>query len=315
MKKETRKTLSNLIRLVVGVGLITLLLWRLDFNAILTNIMSVEVSFLLYGIIIYVFFVLISAWRWHVLLRYKRFTMPFMRTLAVYFIATFFNNFLPTTIGGDVMRVLYSMKERRADAVATVLVDRILGFVGLFTFALCAVLFLLLVKKQTEFLPLMIFGLLGIVVLTYLFFSEGVYTRVSPFITRLKVLRIGERLNRLHEATTEFSGAWGLVGICVFQSLVIQGLLALGPFIVMRGMGVSTIDVLPFFIYIPIINVISMIPISFNALGVREYSYSVLFGRVNLPPEISVAISLVSFFLYFIVSLIGGIIFIFYKKE
>lgn len=315
MKKRTHKTISYCVRLLIGVGLIALLLWRLDFNTIFRTIFSVEISYLLYGIVPYLLFVIVSAWRWHVLLVYKNFRMTFAKTLMIYFIATFFNNFLPTTIGGDVMRVLYSMKDRRADAVATVLVDRILGFVGLFIFALCAVLYLLAVKQQTEFLPVIIIGLASIIIITYLLFSQQVYRRISPLISRVKIMRIGERLNHLHEATTEFSRASALIILCVCLSVVIQMLLALSPFIVLRGMGITTLDVVPFFIYVPIINVISMIPVSFNALGVREYSYSVLFSRVNLLPETSVAISLVSFFLYFVVSLIGGLIFIFYKKE
>lgn len=250
------------------------------------------------------------------LLVHKKFNIPFSRTLVIYFIATFFNNFLPTTIGGDVMRVLYSMKDRRADALATVLVDRILGFVGLFIFALLAVLYLFVMKRQTEFLPFTLGGFIVIIIITYLFFSERAYKKLSPLVQKIKIFRIGDRLNKLHEAATDFSGAWSVISVCVILSIVIQALLAIVPFFVMQGMLISNkVSVLPFFIYIPIINVISMIPISFNALGVREYFYVLLFSRVGFAAETSVVISLVAFFLYFMLSLVGGIFFIFVKRK
>lgn len=316
LKKENRKVISTILRVMVGIALIAILVWRLDVSKIFANIRSIETVFLLYALIPYFLFIVVSAWRWQILLVHKKFDIPFSRTLVIYFIATFFNNFLPTTIGGDVMRVLYSMKERRADALATVLVDRILGFVGLFVFALSAVLYLFVVKRQTEFLPFTLGGLIIIIIITYLFFSERAYNKLSPIVQKIKLFKIGDRLNRLHEAATDFSSAWSTIIACIVLSIIIQAFLAIGPFFVMQGMLVnSKVSILPFFIYIPIINVISMIPVSFNALGVREYFYVLLFSRVGFTAETSVVISLVAFFLYFILSLIGGILFIFVKRK
>jgi uncharacterized membrane protein YbhN (UPF0104 family) len=133
-------------------------------------------------------------------------------------------------------------------------------------------------------------------------------------VKKVTLFRLGERLNRLHNATVDFGGAWWTIIVCLFQSVLIQGFLALAPFLVMRGMGLETIGILPFLIYVPIINIVSMIPISFNALGVREYFYILLLGRVDVPAESAVAISLVSFFLYFVLSLVGFICFIFYRQ-
>ena len=315
LKKENLKLLSTITRIVVGVGLILFLLWRLDFNKILSNIQSLEASYLFYGLITYLFFVIVSAWRWQVLLDFKKFVIPFGRTSVLYFIALFFNNLLPTTVGGDVMRVLYTMKKRKADALAIVLVDRILGFVGLFVFALFAVLYLLIVKQQTEFLPFIVIGLVAIVFITYVFFSERVYSMLAPMVQKLKVLRLGERLNRLHEAATEFGGAWGPITLCVVHSIIIQALLAIAPFFVLLAIGNFEVGILPFFIYVPIINVVSMIPVSLNALGVREYFYVLLFARAGVAGETSLAVSLVSFFLLFLLSLIGGVFFILYRKK
>lgn len=292
-----------------------MLLWRFNVATIITHIKQLAPWHTAYAIIAYILFIVFSAWRWQILLAFKKFRIPFFRILIIYFIALFFNNLLPTTVGGDVMRVVYTMKDRRADALATVIVDRILGFVGLFVFALGAVVFLTVSNQQTEFLPFMLIGMVIIAAITYVFFSERAYRTISPIIGKVKIFRIGERLNHLHEAATDFGGAWRVVLICVIHSIIIQALLAIAPYFVMRGMGVTDVSMLTFFIYVPIINVISMIPISLNALGVREYTYVILFERAGLAGETAFAVSLVSFFLIFLLSLLGGVAFMLYRKN
>jgi len=267
------------------------------------------------ALLCYLFFIIVSAWRWQVLLEYKKIPMPFIRTSLVYFIALFFTNFLPTTVGGDLMRVVYSVREKKADAVAVVLADRILGFVGLFLFGLAAVLFLFIRQHRGEFLSLMIAGLAALVMITIFLFSERAYRTVSPLFDRIKLLKFGERVNNLHRTMTDFGGAWGPITLCIVHSILIQAFLALSPFFVLRSMGDFKTGILPFLIYVPIINVICMIPVSFNGLGVRENSYALFFARAGLAGETSVTISLVSAFLAFLWSLLGGLIFIFYRKK
>ena len=315
MKKEILKRLWTPIRIIVGIVLITLLLWRFNITSIIDHIRHLDPLYTVYAIIAYLLFIIFSAWRWQILLEFKKFKIPFFRTLVVYFIALFFNNLLPTTVGGDVMRVVYTMKDRRADALATVIVDRILGFIGLFLFALGAVVYLMFDKQQTEFLPFIIIGLCVVTAITFVFFSERAYRIISPVITRIKIFRIGARLNHLHEAATDFGGAWGVIIACVVHSIIIQALLAIAPFFVMKGMQVSDVTIMAFFIYVPIINVVSMIPVSLNALGVREYTYVFLFERAGMLGETAFAVSLVSFFLIFALSLLGGVAFMLYRKK
>jgi uncharacterized protein (TIRG00374 family) len=315
LSKEKYKRLLTAARVVVGIGLILFLIYALDIQKIINNIRGIKYIYLFYAAIPYFLFIILSAWRWQVLLDFKKFGIRFRETIRIYFISLFFNNLLPTTVGGDMMRVAYTMKERRADALATVLVDRILGFVGLFIFSLIAVFYLLIEKNETEFLPFMLIGLCVVVLITYVFFSEKAYAFISPAISRLKILKIGERINRLHEAGTDFGGAWGPISLCVAHSVVIQATLAIAPFFVLLGMGNSELGLVPFFIYVPIINVISMIPVSLNGLGVRENSYVILFSRVGLDGEVSLAVSLVSFFIIFGFSLVGGLFFIFHKRR
>lgn len=314
-KKSKLNLLWNLLRILIGILLIAFLLIKLDIEKIILQFRSLNIKFLFYALIPYFLFIVVSAWRWQVLLDYKRMAMPFKNSLIIYFISLFFNNFLPTTVGGDVMRVLYSTKNRKTDALAIVLADRILGFVGLFIFGLFAVVYLYLFQKRTEFISLMIIGLFALLFVTFILFSERVYAIFAPVMVKLKLFNIGEKINNLHRTMTDFGSAWGVIILCIIQSIIIQALLAIAPYLVLQSMGNFEVSLLPFFIYLPIINVISMVPISFNALGVRENAYVFLFQRAGLNGEVSLTVSLVSFFLIFIWSLLGGVFFVFYKKN
>ncbi len=315
LKKGTSKILWPILRILIGVGLIVVLLVKLDAGKIINHVKNMNIHYLLLALIPYLLFIVVSAWRWQVLLNYKRMHIPFKNSLMVYFIATFFNNFLPTTVGGDVMRIVYSTKGRKTDALAVVLADRILGFIGLFVFGLGAVIYLYIFQQRSEFVILMIVGLLGLIFVTFMLFSEKVYDFFTPIMSKLRMLQIGERINNLHKTMTEFGSAWNTIILCIIQSIMIQVLLAIPPFLVLRSMGNFEVSIIPFFIYLPIINVISMIPISINALGVRENAYVLLFQRTGLSGEVAMTISLVSFFLVLLWSLLGGIIFILYKKK
>ncbi|MEO0142662.1 MAG: lysylphosphatidylglycerol synthase transmembrane domain-containing protein [candidate division WOR-3 bacterium] len=308
-------TLWTVLRFFIGAGLIAFLLIKLDVGRIFQYIKNMDIRYLILALIPYLLFIIFSTWRWQVLLDYKKMEIPFKSALVIYFIAFFFNNLLPTTIGGDVMRVLLSMKNRKAEALAIVLADRILGFIGLFCFGLLSVIYLSLFQNRSEFLSLMIIGLSLLIFITFLLFSKRVYSIFSPAVGRIKILRIGERINNLHNTMTDFGSAWGVIIICIIQSIIIQALLSISPYLVLKSMGKFDVSILPFFIYLPIINVISMIPVSFNALGIRENAYVILFQRAGLSGEVSMTISLVSFFIFFLLSLIGGIFFIFYKKS
>jgi len=309
------KWIWTALRVIIGVVLIAFLLWKLNLGRILEHVRAMDIRYLIAAMATYFAFIMISAWRWQILLDRKKIVIPFGRTVAIYFISLFFNNVFPTTIGGDVTRVLYAAPERKAESLATVFADRIMGFIGLFIFSLGWVLYIMVFLGRTEFLLFVIVGLVLLLLITYILFSEKVYLFFAPLVEKIKIFRIGERLSNLHKTMTDFGGAWGVITLCVIQSIVMQALLAFAPLLVLRSMGDYKLGIVPFFLYVPIINIISMIPVSFNALGVRENAYVLLFSRVGLEGAVSFTMSIISFFLVFIYSLVGGVCFIFYRRK
>src|SRR5262249_57193363 len=82
---------------------------------------------------LYLVMIFISAWRWYVLLKAQHIAVPFGTVVQSYLVATFFNNFLPSNIGGDVVRIRDTAPHAGSKTLATtiVLVDRGIGLLGL----------------------------------------------------------------------------------------------------------------------------------------------------------------------------------------
>ncbi len=311
------KRLFNILRIAVGVLLIGYLFSRIDLGSVVAHISKANVGYLVLACLPYAVFILISAWRWKILLDYKEMGLSFPAVLRIYFIHLFFNNFLPSNVGGDVARVAFTMKEKkRADALATVLVDRVLGFFGLFIFGFFSVLMLYLTVHKIEFLSFLIVGFVGLGVISTVMFSSTINRLVAPGLQKVRILHIGERLARLYETFVHFGKARTAMAVCVIISFFVQALLAIAPYVILQALPVKYDEVsyLSFFIYLPIINILSMIPVSVGGIGVRENSYVFLFRRVGLPPDVAVSVSIISFILTFIFSLPGGIFYLSHRR-
>lgn len=311
------KRIFNVLRILFGLLLLVYLFSRINLRLVVNHMVGADVKFFLLACIPYLFFILLSAWRWKILLDYKELGVSFSTVLKIYFIHLFVNNFLPTTVGGDVVRVAYTMKEqRRAEALASVLVDRVIGFLGLFIFAFFSVLLLYITLKKVEFLAFLIVGFAVLLVISTVMFSERLYRLLSPLLLRIRLLRLGERLTRLYETFVHYGKGRMPMVYCIILSFFIQALLAYAPYLILQALPTKfNISYLSFFIYIPMINVLTMIPVSVGGIGVRESSYVFLFKRANLPADAAVSVSLLYYFFTFLFSLPGAVLFIIYRRK
>jgi uncharacterized protein (TIRG00374 family) len=136
----TKSRLIDLLKLAVALGLLVWLFLRLpDPAALWQQILNANKVLLLLGALCYTAAVALSGLKWGVLLRAAGIQVPATRLLSYQWMAEFFNNFLPAQVGGDVMRgyAVAVDTRRKADATASVLIDR---FIGLIIFMLFAAL-------------------------------------------------------------------------------------------------------------------------------------------------------------------------------
>src|SRR5687767_16028109 len=114
---------------LVSAALLALLLSRVDAGRLWNVARTASIPWLAAAIGLYVLMVLVSAWRWGLLLEAQGIVLRYSRLAVSFLVACFFNNFLPSNIGGDVVRVADTAPAAGSKTLATtvVLLDRGIG--------------------------------------------------------------------------------------------------------------------------------------------------------------------------------------------
>src|SRR4029077_3114790 len=128
-----RRVMVMALKLAVSVALLAWLFSRVDMGALWATARRASPLWLTIAFAIYALNVLLSVWRWWLLVDAQELDVPFKQLNASMLVALFFNNFLPSNIGGDVVRIADTAKIARSKTLAAtvVLVDRIMGMMGL----------------------------------------------------------------------------------------------------------------------------------------------------------------------------------------
>jgi uncharacterized protein (TIRG00374 family) len=299
------------IKIGVSGGLLYLLLSRVDVGHLWHVARTASLGWLATAITLYFMMVLVSAWRWGLLLKVQQVSASFGTLLNSFLVATFFNNFLPSNIGGDVVRIRDTARVARSRTLATtvVLLDRGLGLLGLvFVSALGASL----ASARSEAV-----GPIGPGIL-WLVFIAGVTVTVAMVVLPhglgrllrpLEVLHqewVRERIERLTDVLHRFRAApqslvLGFAGAILVQITIVAFYAA-----VARALAVPV----PFAhlaILIPLSFIVQMLPISVNGFGVREGLFTFYFAQLHLPAESALALSFVSAALIMLFSTTGAV--------
>jgi len=127
-------------KLFVSGALLTILFWRVDRLTFIRTVQALPLKVFLGCAGLYALGYLISTVRWQRLLLAEGIRLPLWRLILVYFEGAFFNLFLPTLIGGDIVRgyAIYRITRGHDASVASILVDRLSGFAALIAIAMVA---------------------------------------------------------------------------------------------------------------------------------------------------------------------------------
>jgi len=248
----------------------------------------------------------ILALRWWILLRGHGFAVPYGRTFLLSYAGVFFNNLLPGGVGGDLTKAVLaaSGEERKAAIVGTVLLDRVIGLVVLvFLGAACLTPFA--GRFGDARVPLLVYGLAGASVVGYLAYFDPRLRRLAaarlPFRGTLVQLDGVFRAVREKRRLTAASAALSLLSQCA-TILIVWGLA--------RALGLGQTPLWQFFVFEPVIFIVTALPISVGGWGVQEGAYALLFATFGgMTREEAVALSILVKLSMLAASVPGGILF------
>ena len=259
----------------------------------------------------------IIAARWKILLAVQGVTPGFFTLVKSMMVAIFFNNFLPSTIGGDAMRAYdtWKMGGGKTQSVSIVFIDRLLGIFTLFIFALLA---LLATSVEVSYIPnirlwivtSVIAGCIGIYIL---FFQATAVSRYLHRHDQAKPNIILRLLEKIFDVFAAYNGKPGVLFAALGLSVLLQLNVILHYYLLALSLGMA-IPLSAMFIIVPVAIVVMMIPVSINAIGIREAIFVTMFGLYGVSNADALAFSWMSFILITVLGVIGGLVFMMRKK-
>jgi uncharacterized protein (TIRG00374 family) len=292
-----KTTLIWAVKILVSGGLLYLLLSQVDTHKLWLVAKTASIPWLLAALAIYFVSAVVSTWRWNLLLKTQHIDLPFSTVLNSFLVATFFSNFLPSNIGGDVVRIRDTSRAAGSKTLAAtvVLLDRGLGLLGL-TFV--AAVGATIAAWHSEALGPIGPGLLwlmlagGIAVSApFVLMPKSAALLLRPF-ERLHQEWVSERIERLTTALGKFRAAPGVLLQCFVGAIAVQAIIVGYYAAIARALSIP-IPLAHLGMLIPLSFIVQMAPISVNGFGVREWTFKLYFSQLHLPPESAVALSFV----------------------
>jgi len=300
------------LKVGVSVALLYILLARVDLARLWQVARSASLPWLAAALAVYFVMILVSAWRWQILLRAQHLDIPFSPLTHSFLVATFFNNFLPSNIGGDVVRVRDTARAAGSKTLAAtvVLVDRGIGLLGLVFVAAAGATW---TAMRSDALgpvgPGMLWGLLAAGVgasAPMVLMPEGVGRILRP-LERLHQDWVRRQITHLTAALGRFRRAPGALVHCFVGAILVQAIIVSFYAAIARGLAIP-VPLAHLAVLIPLSFLVQMAPVSVNGFGVREATFTVYFSRIGLPAESALALSFVSAILLMVFSISGAVV-------
>lgn len=292
-----RSTWKLAAKLAVSAGLVFWVLRVVDFAEIGRALAATDPALLCSAFVLYLAGQAIQSQRWRMLARAAGFDDPPGRFLVWYSAGTFFNVFGLGTVGGDLVRGLYlaGRSGRRVLALNTVVADRVSGLIVLLAIALVS----LLVFREYD-LPAVIYWTI-VAVSAALLAGWQLAPRLAPL-----VLAPTNPMRRLVEQ--DLAPYWndGALVLRVAAVALVFHLAQIGVLMLLAAALGLELPWSYFFVFGPVVNVLSSLPISIGGIGVREMSYVFFLTHVGLDHEPAVAFALLWFGLVLASGLVGG---------
>ena len=300
------------IKAAVSIGLLYVLFSRVDFARLWSSARQASPVWLASALLLYLAMILASAWRWGLLLRAQHVELPYRFLTASFLVATFFNNFLPSNIGGDVIRITDTARPARSRTLATtvVLIDRGIGLLGLALMAAmgASLMHRLAVGPVGPGVLWAGFGLGAIIATPALLMPDMAAKLLAP----LRVFHaewVDARIARLTHALTKFKETPTALAGCFAGAVIVQGVLVLFYLAIARSMNIP-IGFAELAVIVPVSFIVQMIPLSVNGFGVREATFGFYFTRLGLPLESALLVSFMGAALIMLFSLSGGLVYL-----
>lgn len=287
------------LKVLISLVVLGLLLHYTGLENTLRRLSEANLWYVPLGVGVYLLSQIVSSYRWQFLSAALGFQRSLREFYDYYLIGMFFNLFLPGAIGGDMFRMYYlakSCNRKKREALLTLLAERGVGLAALLLLtalvALTPAADPIPKPLRVSLVALSALGLIGFLILRRL--------PLNRWVARWP------KLDLLVQAEVYWANL-GLLIRSVSISLVVHVVMVGMHVLIASALGVSVSPLYLMAVY-GMVCLVSVLPIAFNGIGVREGAYQFLLMRVGLDPETALAFGIYWFLISTCTSLLGGLV-------
>ncbi len=290
-KIAPKKWIKLAIRLTFTTILLVLLLQSLSWTTLLTMLTHVRHGIILVAVVVGASGVVLSAYQWRSLLRAQHIRIDLADLINLYMVGVAFSHFLPTGMGGDAVKALHVGREANnsAGSACAVVMCRVTGFCGMLLVALPVLLiwheqFPSGLMTWFALLSLLVSVMMGGTFLSAILLPRWFKGRWARYRILASAVRIGQaiKMSASHPRT---------MGIAIAYGLAFWVIAILNCYCYADALGIAA--PLTFYcVAVPLIALVSFLPISINGFGLRESAYVYVFAAVHTSSTMALLLAL-----------------------
>jgi len=295
-KSKKNSHISHLIRLLIAAAALYYAFKGESIKQIIQVFSNLNIFVFIYALALYMVGNLIFVVRWLILLRVQSIHVDYWPALKLHLLGLFYNNCLPGSVGGDVLRAWYVTKhtEKKIEAAMSVFVDRAIGMAC--TIAMVFLTYWIVPKggKETQFtlgadfsvaslslkllLCIIVAAVLSAIVIAVMYSSK----KLRPILFKyafIFTLRWKLWMGRVFDAIKLYCCKPFILLIAVILTFICQAMPIYGLYLIGRNLGIEA-NIRYYFMFFPLSWIIGIVPISVGGAGVIEIGLKGLFGKV-----------------------------------
>jgi glycosyltransferase 2 family protein len=298
-----------ILKTIVSLGLLGLIFTRIDFHKAWVQFHYLSWPFIVFALLFYTGCQWLSCLRWQVILESSDHPVPMSNLLSSYFAGMFLNIFLPGALGGDVYRIYRTSKVVHDSEVAlvSVFLERFTGLAALSALALMGLPPVLTLIKRWDIILVFLACVSALVISVLLITSPRLLIWAEPWLQKFHLSGVAARFAKIQILLRKFAQHRRALALSMGLSLLLQLAIVYYHYLIAQQLKIP-ISYLELLIFIPIIVVITLLPISLGGLGLKEGLWIYLFSRVGLTAEQALFLSFTITALSWLLSLPGAMI-------
>ena len=281
-------------KLLVSAILLGYVLTRTDWSAVTEYLRNADALFLGLFVLITPVNVAITVQRWRVILATSGHAVPFGRLFLIYVVGQFYNNLLPSSVGGDVFRAVALSRNvgSSLDALWSIFVERFCGLTVLVALALTAAAMTPALQAEAMLMALMLIGVVLYVVAIVVLLSPYPMAVLRGCARRIPILqRPVAKAGRFHDALTAYRLHRGALATAMCWSALFYAGAVVNVYLGCRALG-APVDLWNIAAVVPVVLLISMLPITLGGLGLAELGYVIAFTALAMDPAVGLTAAL-----------------------